>query len=700
MITHVSRLLVPTVAAAALLVASTAAASTCGVVPLVAGGDVPDPVAAELTGAVADSLRGGMLCDVVEELAVGEVAHDATEAEAATFAAANGFELLIFGTVATTGDPDVYWTELMVFDGPTGAFEAPVAGEVATATARGDLAPMVTELMLGPAPVELVPEIVEMAVEEECEDMAGGEIMPSRDMDSSRREGKKNVMGRSLSVAAGAVAPSPAEMSPYDDPSLNYWPGHNTEGYDHLTDNPFLGVGHNPLSTFSIDVDTASYANVRRFLDQGSLPPADAVRIEELINYFNYDYDAPTGDDPFATHMEIAGCPWAPDHRLARIGLKGMQISEEDRPPSNLVFLLDVSGSMSSYNKLPLLKEAMKLLTNQLGEKDHIAIVVYAGAAGMVLPSTACDDDQAILEALDRLQAGGSTAGGAGIQLAYETATAHFIEGGINRVILATDGDFNVGTSDRGSLVRMIEDKAKSGVFLTVLGFGMGNIKDATLEQLADKGNGNYAYIDSIDEARKVLVEEMGGTLVTIAKDVKIQVEFNPDQVAAYRLIGYENRLLAAEDFNDDTKDAGEIGAGHTVTALYEIVPVGVDIDLPGVDELKYQRPSDPVRGPSSDELLTLKLRYKQPDGDTSKLLVFPITDDGASYVAASGDFKFAAAVAAYGMLLRDSPHRGSSTFPGVIELAGEGLGEDRHGYRAQFIELARRAAQLEAAAQ
>ena len=700
MITHVSRLLAPTVAAATLLLASTAAASTCGVVPLAPDADVPQDVAAELTGGVADALRAGMLCDVVETLAADEISHDAHEAEADRFAAANGFDLLIFGTVGAADSPGVYWTELMAFDADTGAFEAPVAGDVSTATARGDLAPMVTELLLGPAPIEPEPEIYRSTVEADCADEDGGTIRRSRDMDRSVREHKRGIRQPSLSVTAGAVGPAPGQMSPYDDPSQNYWPGHNTEGYDHLTDNPFLGVGPNPLSTFSIDVDTASYANVRRFLGQGTLPPADAVRIEELINYFNYDYDAPTGDDPFATHMEIAGCPWAPEHRLARIGLKGMQIAEDDRPPSNLVFLLDVSGSMSSHNKLPLLKEAMKLLTNQLGENDHIAIVVYAGAAGMVLPSTACDDDQAILEALDRLQAGGSTAGGAGIQLAYETATANFIEGGINRVILATDGDFNVGTTDQGSLVRMIEEKAKSGVFLTVLGFGMGNIKDSTLEQLADKGNGNYAYIDTIDEARKVLVEEMGGTLVTIAKDVKIQVEFNPNQVAAYRLIGYENRLLAAEDFNDDTKDAGEIGAGHTVTALYEIVPVGVEIDLPNVDELKYQRPSDPVRGPSDDELLTLKLRYKQPDGDTSKLLVFPVTDDGHSYVAASDDFKFASAVAAYGMLLRDSPHRGSATFPGVIELAGEGLGEDRHGYRAQFLELARKAAQLKAATQ
>ncbi len=700
MTVHVSRIAAPALFVATLLLATAASANTCGIVPFDHDGAVPDEVADELTGSAAGAITRGMLCDVVEELGADEIAANASEAEAAQFAADHGFDLLVFGSVGATDRAGVYWTEMSLFDAAAGAFEAPVADEVAAATARGDLASLVTELFLGPAPVEPEPEVVEMVEEEDCADEAPMVGRPSRDLDRSRREGKKSVMDMSLAAVAGSTAGPPYPGNPYDDPNLNYWPGHNTEEYDHLTDNPFLAVGPNPLSTFSIDVDTASYSNVRRFLNQGSLPPADAVRIEELINYFNYDYDAPTGDDPFATHMEIAGCPWAPDHRLARIGLKGMQIAEDDRPASNLVFLLDVSGSMSSANKLPLLKEAMKLLTNQLGENDHIAIVVYAGAAGMVLPSTACDDDQAILEALDRLQAGGSTAGGAGIQLAYETAVENYIEGGINRVILATDGDFNVGVSDRGSLVRMIEQKAKSGVFLTVLGFGMGNIQDSTLEQLADKGNGNYACIDTLDEARKVLVQEMGGTLVTIAKDVKIQVEFNPNAVAAYRLIGYENRLLAAEDFNDDTKDAGEIGAGHTVTALYEIVPVGVEIDLPNVDELKYQRPSDPVRGPASDELLTLKLRYKQPDGDTSKLLVFPITDDGADYAAASDDFKFAAAVAGYGMLLRDSPHKGTTTFPGVIELAGEGLGEDPHGYRAQFIELARTAARLKAVAE
>ncbi len=493
----------------------------------------------------------------------------------------------------------------------------------------------------------------------------------------------------------GSQAPQVAPYSYLQDPAQVYTPGHNTEAYSHLTDNPFLEADPNPLSTFSIDVDTASYANVRRFLDSATPPPKDAVRIEEMVNYFNYDYASPGGDTPFSSHVEVAGCPWNPDHRLARIGLKGWEMEQDERPASNLVFLLDVSGSMIPNNKLPLVVEALKLLVDQLDERDRIAIAVYAGASGLVLPSTSCDDKEAILGALDQLRSGGSTNGGAGIQLAYDTAVANYLDGGVNRVILATDGDFNVGTTNSGGLTRLIEDKAKSGVFLSVLGFGMGNIKDSTLETLADKGNGNYAYIDTLKEARKVLVDEMGGTLVTIAKDVKIQVEFNPAQVAAYRLIGYENRLLAAQDFNDDTKDAGEIGAGHTVTALYEIVPAGVAIDLPDIDPLRYQTPEDWERATSSDELFTLKLRYKQPDGDTSSKLVFHVEDTGCSYAGASTDFKFAASVAAFGMILRDSPHKGTATYDAILELAGEGRGRDAHGYRAEFIELVKKARSL-----
>lgn len=487
----------------------------------------------------------------------------------------------------------------------------------------------------------------------------------------------------------------------------------DTEDYDFIVENPFLAVTHNPLSTFSIDVDTASYANIRRLLNQGTLPPPGAVRIEEMVNYFDYDYPLPTGDDPFSVNVEVADCPWKTDHILARIGIKGQEFEPDERPPANLVFLIDVSGSMRPANKLPLLKEAMEMLVDQLAYDDSVAIVVYAGASGLVLPATPCEDKRAILSALDRLQSGGSTNGGAGIQLAYDTAVDNFIEGGINRVVLATDGDFNVGTTSQSELVRMIEDKAKSGVFLSVLGFGMGNYKDSTLEKLADKGNGNYAYIDTANEARKVLVEQIGGTLMTIAKDVKIQIEFNPAEVNAYRLIGYENRMLRAEDFNDDTKDAGEIGAGHTVTAFYEIVPAGVEIDLPDVDPLKYQPavaemlsdegtprglPTNRDSIPSAaqgGELMTVKLRYKEPDGDTSKLIEMPVIDGGLTLSDMSDDFVFAGSVASFGMLLRGSQHSGDFTYQAVLEMAQASIGEDPFGYRTEFVNLIKRAMEL-----
>jgi Ca-activated chloride channel family protein len=466
----------------------------------------------------------------------------------------------------------------------------------------------------------------------------------------------------------------------------------NTETYNQITDNPFLAVSENPLSTFSIDVDTASYAIVRRFLNEHRFPPKDAVRIEEMINYFTYDYRPPTGEDPFSVNVEIAGCPWNSEHRLARVGLKGREIAQDKRPPSNLVFLVDVSGSMQPANKLPLLKQCLKMLTEQLTENDHVSIVVYAGAAGEVLPATSGDNHRKILRALEQLEAGGSTHGSEGVQLAYETAVANFIPGGVNRVILCTDGDFNVGVTNPGDLVRLIEEKAKSGVFLTVLGFGMGNYKDGTVEMLADKGNGNYAYIDTLNEGRKVLVEQMSGTLVTIAKDVKIQVEFNPSRVSSYRLIGYENRLLRKEDFNDDKKDAGEIGAGHTVTALYEIVPAGKNVGTPGVDPLKYQQPGQPSAAANSPELFTVKLRYKEPDGDSSKLMVVPVNDNEADLAKASDDFKFVSAVAAFGMILRDSPYKGTATLNGIWELANEGKGRDREGYREEFLRLVEQA--------
>lgn len=468
------------------------------------------------------------------------------------------------------------------------------------------------------------------------------------------------------------------------------------EAYSEIKENAFLAAAQEPLSTFSIDVDTASYSNVRRYINKGELPPKDAVRIEELVNYFPYDYAPPqNAEDPFAAHIELAACPWKPKHRLARIGLKGYEVAEAERRPANLVFLFDVSGSMDDPKKLPLVKQAMQMLVERLSAKDRVAIVVYASSTGLFLPSTSGDKKDEILDAIARLSAGGSTNGAGGIQLAYDTAEDMFIKDGTNRVILATDGDFNVGITNRDELVKLIEDKAKTGVFLNVLGFGMGNLKDATLEQLADKGNGTYAYIDTFSEARKVFSEQLSGTLTTIAKDVKIQVEFNPAKVQAYRLIGYESRVLAAQDFNDDTKDAGEIGAGHTVTALYELVPPGEDIDLPNVDPLKYQQQQTPAEGTGTDEWFTLKIRYKQPDGDDSKLLTFPAKDTGGDFDAASPDFKFASAVAAFGMLLRESQYKGNADYRDVIDWAESGFGKDESGYRKEFVQLVREAKRI-----
>ncbi|MGH9942290.1 MAG: vWA domain-containing protein [Pyrinomonadaceae bacterium] len=464
----------------------------------------------------------------------------------------------------------------------------------------------------------------------------------------------------------------------------------NAEAYRHLEENPFLEAARHPLSTFSIDVDTASYSNTRRFLNGGQLPPKDAVRIEEFVNYFPYDYPQPVGDAPFSVTAEVSACPWNEKHRLVHVGLQGRRLATENLPPANLVFLVDVSGSMQDENKLPLVKTGLKMLVEQLRAKDRVALVVYAGSSGLVLPSTPGDHKGEILAALDGLGAGGSTNGGEGIQLAYRVARDNFIAGGINRVVLATDGDFNVGVTSEGELVRLVEEKRQGGVFLSVLGFGMGNLKDSTMEQLADKGNGNYAYIDTPSEARKVLGTEMGGTLATIAKDVKIQVEFNPRQAAGYRLIGYENRLLRDEDFNDDRQDAGEIGAGHTVTALYEVVPYGQQIEpaAGGVDPLKYQRPAQTTESANTGELLTVKIRYKRPDANDSKLLSVGVADAGGAYHDASHNFKFASAVAAFGMLLRDSKHKGTARYDGVIALARASAGIDPQGYRAEFARL------------
>ncbi|QDT38933.1 vWA domain-containing protein [Stratiformator vulcanicus] len=470
----------------------------------------------------------------------------------------------------------------------------------------------------------------------------------------------------------------------------------NTESYDNVVENDFRKVTQNPLSTFSIDVDTASYANVRRFLTNNSLPPRGAVRIEEMINYFDYGYEPPTDDKPFAVHVEFAGCPWEREHRLCRIGIKGKEIKNEDRPLTNLVFLLDVSGSMQNPNKLGYVKESMRMLIEKLGENDKVAIVVYASASGLVLPSTTADQREVIQAAIDRLSAGGSTNGGAGIQLAYDTAVANYMEGGVNRVILCTDGDFNVGTTSQSELVDLIEEKAKTGVFLSVLGFGMGNYKDSTMEKLADKGNGNYGYIDSLAEAKKLLVDQLSGTLVTIAKDVKIQVDFNPTQVAAYRLIGYENRMLRAEDFKDDTKDAGEIGAGHTVTALYELIPPGGEIPAGDVEASKYQQPAEvSPAAAASDEALTVRLRYKLPDEDVSTPFEVPAVDAGTEFDKASDDYQFAAAVAQFGLLLRQSKYRGDANLAATLEIAEGASSDDPHGYRKGFLELVRQAMQF-----
>lgn len=469
----------------------------------------------------------------------------------------------------------------------------------------------------------------------------------------------------------------------------------NTEQYDLIKDNPFLDVKGNPLSTFSIDVDTASYANVRRFLMSGSLPPKDAVRIEELINYFSYNYKEPEGKDPFSVATEISKAPWKPENYLLRIALKGKSIEKKEMPPRNLVFLLDVSGSMLTADKLPLVKQGLKLLLGELTQKDTISMVVYAGASGLVLPPTSADQKDKIINALDSLEAGGSTNGGAGIQLAYKVARENFNKQGINRVILATDGDFNVGVSSQGELIRLIEKERESGVFLTVLGFGTGNIKDSTMEQLANKGNGNYAYIDSLMEARKVLVTQAGGTLVTIAKDVKLQLEFNPKFVKSYRLIGYENRLLRNEDFNDDKKDAGEIGSGHFVTALYELAPTNSQSNTPGVDPLKYQDERKNSKASDSDEILTIKFRYKEPNGDKSSLLTFPIQYKVLDFGQTSTDYRFAASVASFGMILRSSEFKGNANWSDTYDLAKKSIGTDKEGYRKEFLQLIEKAKSL-----
>jgi len=470
-------------------------------------------------------------------------------------------------------------------------------------------------------------------------------------------------------------------------PTGRYAPPVDREGYARIEETGFRRVTDAPLSTFAIDVDGAAYSNLRRFIREGEKPPVDAIRIEELLNYFPYDDPAPAAnsDQPFAVTMETATAPWAEDHSLLRIGIQGKEVSASERPPSNLVFLLDVSGSMQRPNKLPLLKNAFQLLTEQVRPQDHVAIVVYAGASGTVLEPTSGSEKEEILGAINELRAGGSTAGRAGMEAAYAMAETHMDPDGINRVILATDGDFNVGPSSDAEMIRLVEEKRETGVFLTVLGFGTGNLQDSKMEQMANHGNGTYHYIDSALEARKVLVSELGGTLQTIAKDVKLQVEFNPRHVGAYRLIGYENRRLNDEDFADDTKDAGDLGAGHHVTALYELVPPGAGRDVPGRGQLKYQDRSESDRA-SSDEWLTLSLRYKQPDSDSSRLMAEAFVPEDRAGV--STELQFAAALAGFGMLLRDSEYAGTLTLADVRRLAEEGRGDDVDGYRAGFISL------------
>lgn len=579
--------------------------------------------------------------------------------------------------------------------------DVPAEAQPATTPAQQNYLAM----MVPPPPNPILPEFGEE--KREPKQAAGDQLGYDQSYGGSPRVlGEAGKLNGSAPAIARMVKPT-VPPSNSESPSRNRQ-DFDTATYDHVSENPFLQAATNPLSTFSIDVDTASYSNVRRFIESGSLPPKDAVRVEEMINYFSYDYREPEGDKPFSIDLDATACPWDESHRLLRIGLKGREVASENRPNSNLVFLLDVSGSMTPAERLPLVKQAMRLLVEKLTEKDRVAVVIYAGGSGLALPSTTGDRKETILRALEDLKAGGSTNGAEGIELAYRVAADNFIKGGVNRVILATDGDFNIGVTNQGDLVRLIEQKAKTGVFLSVLGVGTDNLKDSTMQKLADKGNGNYAYLDSLDEARKVLVQQVNGTLMTIAKDVKIQVEFNPARVTSYRLIGYEKRMLRKEDFNNDKVDAGEIGAGHTVTALYEIVPAGTGAadpaaSVPPVDPLKYQAsnlaaaPAAQADPKLSQEMVTVKLRYKKPEGNTSELTERSFVDNGSKFENAAPDLKFAAAVAEFGMILRDSQYKGKGTIGAVIEWAMEGKSRDTAGYRAGFIELARKTQALKA---
>ncbi|MDA3926025.1 MAG: von Willebrand factor type A domain-containing protein [Kiritimatiellae bacterium] len=516
----------------------------------------------------------------------------------------------------------------------------------------------------------------------EVEEVALGEAVKQKSLGLSNEAQKSRALTRD-NMMPPIWPPRPPKVS-------------SGESYAKIEENKFLNSSEKPLSTFSIDVDTASYSNMRRMLNNNQLPPVDAIRIEEMINYFEYNYEGPGADQPFSSAMALHPCPWNLNHKLLRVGLQGRKMDESNRKPSNLVFLLDVSGSMNSADKLPLLKTGMTMLVNALSENDRVAIVVYAGSSGLVLDSTSAADKGRIIQAMERLSAGGSTAGGAGIELAYKVCADNFIKGGVNRVILATDGDFNVGTSSHNGLQSLIEQKRSSGIFLSVLGFGIGNLQDSKMELLANKGNGNYFYIDSEREAEKVLVKQLNATLETIAKDVKIQIEFNPEHIKSYRLIGYVNRKMAARDFANDKKDAGEIGSGHQVTALYELIPVGAPDAHEGIP-LKYGKKSEKVVEPQSNEMLTLKLRYKAPDADVSKLLTFPLTTENDQKGSGDNSFRWAAAVAAFGQMMRDSQYTGEFSVNNVRELALEAKGEDSSGYRAELINLIDKAARIKA---
>jgi Ca-activated chloride channel family protein len=514
--------------------------------------------------------------------------------------------------------------------------------------------------------------------------------MSSKDLEKSYSPNV--VYGLSAKVSGLAVTKPAAPV--YYQNNIN---STNDESYKPIAENAFLSSKNNPLSTFSIDVDAASYSNIRRFINNGQLPPADAVRIEEMINYFKYDLTGPSGNEPVAIHTELSSAPWNPKHRLLRIGLKAKTIPTENLPACNLVFLIDVSGSMDEPNKLPLVKSSLKMLTDQLRAQDRVAIVVYAGNAGLVLPSTPGNNKTAIKDAIDNLSAGGSTAGGEGLKLAYRIAKENFKADGNNRIVMATDGDFNVGPSSDGDMEQLIERERNTKIDLSIMGFGMGNYKDSKMETLADKGNGNYAYIDNVTEARKAFVTEFGGTLFTVAKDVKVQVEFNPAKVKSYRLLGYEDRMLAKEDFNNDKKDAGDMGSGHTVTAFYEIIPAGVKGEYSAnVDPLKYQKTKDvPVGNSGSDELMTIKFRYKQPGSNSSKMSLVTVNDKPAEFKNTSNDFRFASAVAEFGMLLRGSEYKQKGSFDQAISIAKSAKGKDDDGYRSEFVRLAESAKSL-----